>query len=52
MRIRTGPSATAPLAGAEPDGEGWIAELPRAEAQAALAEVLAADVEVREVRPL
>jgi energy-coupling factor transporter ATP-binding protein EcfA2 len=52
VRIRTGPSATAPLAGAERDGEGWIAELPRAEAQAALAEVLAAEVEVREVRPL
>ena len=35
-----------------PDGEGWLAELPRSETQAALAALLAAGVEVREVRPL
>jgi len=52
VRIRTGPSASAPLAGATADGGGWLAEVPRAQAQAALAELLAAGVEVREVRPL
>jgi ABC-2 type transport system ATP-binding protein len=52
VRIRTGPTAAAPLPGAEPDGEGWLAELPRGETQAALAALLAAGVEVREVRPL
>jgi ABC-type Mn2+/Zn2+ transport system ATPase subunit len=52
VRIRTGPTPSAPLPGAERDGEGWLAELPRSEAQAALAALLAAEVEVREVRPL
>jgi hypothetical protein len=52
VRIRTGPAAAAPLPGAERDGDGWLAELPRGEAQAALAALLAAEIEVREVRPL
>jgi hypothetical protein len=52
VRIRTGPTPAAPLPSAERDGEGWLAELPRSEAQAALAALLAAGVEVREVRPL
>jgi ABC-2 type transport system ATP-binding protein len=41
-----------PLAGAQRDGEGWLIELPRDEAQAALAALIAAGVEIREVRPL
>jgi hypothetical protein len=52
VRIRTGPAASAPLAQAQPDGDGWLLELDRAEAQAALAALVAAGVEVRELRPL
>jgi ABC-2 type transport system ATP-binding protein len=52
VRIRTGPAAAAPLAQAQPDGDGWLLELDRAEAQAALAALVAAGVEVRELRPL
>lgn len=52
VRIRTGPATAQPLPGAERDGEGWLAELPRAEAQEAPATLLAAEIEVREVRPL
>jgi hypothetical protein len=52
VRLRTGPAATPPLPGAEPDGEGWLAELPRGETQAALATLLSAEIEVREVRPI
>jgi len=52
VRIRTGRAAAAPLPGATADGEGWLAELPRSESQAALAALVAAGVEVREVRPL
>ena len=52
VRVRTGPVAAAPLPGAERDGAGWLIELPRHEAQAALATLIAAGVEIREVRPL
>jgi ABC-2 type transport system ATP-binding protein len=52
VRIRTGRADEAPLPGAMPDGAGWLVELPRSDAQAALAALLAAGVEVREVRPL
>jgi ABC-type transport system involved in cytochrome c biogenesis ATPase subunit len=52
LRIRTGVAAAAPLPGAERDGAGWLIELPQDEAQAALAALIAAAIEIREVRPL
>ena len=52
VRIRTGPVATPPLPGAERDGDGWLVALDRAQAQEALRTLLAAGVEVRELRPL
>jgi hypothetical protein len=52
VRIRTGPAATAPLPGAERDGEGWLVELDRSEAQDAISTLLAARIEIRELRPL
>jgi hypothetical protein len=50
VRIRTGPGA-APE-GAQRDGDGWILELPRDEAQAVLGQLVRAGIEIREVRPL
>jgi ABC-type Mn2+/Zn2+ transport system ATPase subunit len=52
VRIRTGPAEAPPLPPAQPDGDGWLLELDRDEAQAALAALVAAGVEVRELRPL
>ena len=52
VRIRTGPSASPRWRARRRTGDGWLTELPRSQAQAALAELLAAGVEVREVRPL
>jgi hypothetical protein len=52
VRIRTGRAAATPLPGATRDGEGWLAELPRSQVQEALAALLTAGVEIREVRPL
>ena len=52
VRIRTGPASTPPLPQAQPDGDGWLVELDRDDAQAALAALVAAGVEVRELRPL
>ncbi len=52
VRIRTGPATAPPLPGAQRDGEGWLVELDRAEVQDALATLLAAGIEVRELRPL
>ena len=49
--VRTGPAPAAPLAGARRDGDGWLADVPQRELQAALAALIAAEVEVREVRP-